>query len=107
MTRRLPVRYAGSRLNRSGDPSGTQSEHLFQCLQEATRDKEPDTTYWLKVDDIVQEKLHNGILSDKSTWQTLVLIPEEDGEELQGIRLVQVFWNTVIGILNRCFTSTT
>ena len=37
-------------------------------------------------------------------WHTAVLIPKWNGD-FQGIRLVEVLWKTVMGILNRCLVA--
>ena len=91
-------------LNRSGGPSCMQAEHLFQWLQEATQEKEPGATHFLKVVAILQAELRDGKISNKSTCQTLVLIQKGDGGYFWGIDLVEVLWKTVTGILNLLFT---
>ena len=53
-----------------------QAEHLCQWLITATRDDSPDTTYYLNVVVIVQVVFRDWILSEKCTWQTVVLIPK-------------------------------
>ena len=54
-------------LNRWGGPSGMRAEHLYQWLQEATREEDPETTHWQKVVVIVQAAFRNGTLANDST----------------------------------------
>ena len=44
-----------------------RAEHLYQWLQEATREEDPETTHWQKVVVIVQAAFRNGTLANDST----------------------------------------
>ena len=92
-------------LNRLGVPSVMRAEHLCQWLHEATQEEYPDTTNWKNVVAIVQVEFINGALSDKSTFQTVVLIPKRDIGDFRGIGLFKVLCKTVTGLLNQRFTT--
>ena len=78
-----------------------QEEYLHQWIRKAKREKDPYGTQWMKVVSIVQAVFRNRTLADKSTGQTVVLIPKGGGGDFQGIVIVDVLWKTVMGILNR------
>ena len=81
-----------------------RAEQLCQWIYEVMREKEPCATHWLKLVAIVQAEIHNGNHANNSTWQMVVLIPKRDDIDLWGIDLIEVLFNTVTGLLNRCFT---
>ena len=72
---------------------------------EATQAEAPDATHLQKVVVILQEAFCNETLTNKSTWQMVVLILKGDGGDFWRIGLVEVLWKTVAGLLNLRFTS--
>ena len=73
--------------DRLGSPSVKKAEHPRQWLITATWDESPDSTNWLKVVDIVQSSLREGMLAEECMWKTVILITKWKGE-LRGIGLV-------------------
>ena len=53
-----------------------------------------------KVIGLIQAAFHEGHLTEKCTWQTVVLIPKGNGNDIRGIGLMDVLWKTMTGILN-------
>ena len=51
-----------------------RSEHLHQCLQEVTNEKEPKTANWKKVVALVQATFQKGTLAEACDWHKVVLI---------------------------------
>ena len=79
-------------------------EHLYQWFHEAKRDDTTDTTNWQKVVSIVQSEIRDGMLSEESTWQIVVLIPKGARKYFRGIGLVKVLWKAVTSLLNQRLT---
>ena len=53
---------------------------------------------------ILQSAFRDDPLSNNSTWNMVVLIPEGDGRDFRGVVRVEVLWKTFMGLLNRRFT---
>ena len=72
---------------------------------DATEEEAPDTTNWTNVAAIFQAAFHDGNLSNKITWQTVVFISKGDSRDFRGIGIVVFLWKTILGLLNQPFTS--
>ena len=76
-----------------------RSEHLQAWLAETKREERPDTEKWDKVVDMIQYAFREGRIPVECKWQTLVLIPKGN-DEFCGIRLMEVIWKAVLGVVN-------
>ena len=57
-----------------GGPSGIKAEHLKTWLQEATREKDPDTENWEQLVSITQVAFREGYIPEEMEWTTMLLI---------------------------------
>ena len=48
----------------------------------------------------MQSEIRDGMLSEESTWQIVVLIPKGARKYFRGIGLVKVLWKAVTSLLN-------
>ena len=64
------------------------AEHLHQLLHEAMWKEASDTTNWQKAIAIFQSAFRSGTLADKSTFNTVVLIPKGGSRNFRFIGLV-------------------
>ena len=76
-----------------------RSENLQFWLVEVTREERLDMAKWDRVIDIIQMASRNGRLLTKCEWKTLVL-PHNVNENFWSIRLVEVLWKTLLGVVN-------
>ena len=92
------------RLGRAGRPLGMKAEHRKAWLQEATRDKQPDTKTWDKVVSVIHVVFQDGYIPETLTYTTMVLIPKGGGEYIV-IGLIEKIWKFCASIVNSWLNS--
>ena len=75
-------------------------DHLQSWLEEETCEERLDTANWEQVVEIPQPEIRYGRVLTECAWQTVVLIPKENGE-FRGIGHVEVLWKALSGVINR------
>ena len=86
-------------LNRNSGPSGMMLNHLWACQRLDTREESPEPSLWDMVVGLIQANFREGHLEEECACHTIAL-NSKGGGNFSGIRLVEVLWKNVMGILN-------